>query len=89
MCDPKNNKRKQSGCAGNEPQRGTAMIPKPVYEFLPYFYVSVGIVAMLFLDSIMSFVSGLLMSVTGVLILWLRRNHRQSQLLIEEEWQPE
>lgn len=65
------------------------MIPKPVYEFLPYLYVCGGIAAMLLLDSVMSFVSGLLMSLTGVVILWLRRNHRQAQLVFEEEWQPE
>jgi len=66
------------------------MIPKPVYEFLPYFYVCGGIAAMLLLDSIMSFASGLLMSLTGVLVLWLRRNHRQSrQLFLEQEWQTE
>ncbi|MDR9435815.1 MAG: hypothetical protein RI563_02995 [Thiohalophilus sp.] len=66
------------------------MLPKPVYEVLPYFYVCGGIAAMLLLDSIMSFVCGLLMSVTGVLVLWLRRNHRQpARLLLEQEWQAE
>ncbi|MDZ7804237.1 hypothetical protein [Thiohalophilus sp.] len=66
------------------------MLPKPVYEVLPYFYVCGGIAAMLLLDSVMSFVCGLLMSVTGVLVLWLRRNHRQpARVLMEQGWQAE
>ncbi|MDZ7663252.1 hypothetical protein [Thiohalophilus sp.] len=67
------------------------MIPKPVYELLPYFYLCVGIAAMLLLEGgVMSFVSGLLMSITGVLVLWLRRNHRQAaRLFPDQEWQAE
>ena len=66
------------------------MIPKPVYELLPYFYLCVGIAAMLLLEGIMSFVSGLLMSITGVLVLWLRRNHRQSREgFLQQDWQAE
>ncbi|MFO8024632.1 hypothetical protein [Thiohalophilus sp.] len=66
------------------------MLPKPIYEILPYFYVCCGIAAMLLLDSLMSFVCGLLMSVTGVLVMWLRRNHRRpARLLLEQEWQTE
>lgn len=45
---------------------------------------------MLLLDSVISFGSGLLMSVTGVLVLWLRRNHRQpARLRLEQNWQAE
>lgn len=66
------------------------MIPKPIYEFLPYFYVCGGLAAMLLLDTFMSFASGLLMSVTGLLVLWLRRSHRRSQQpIFDEEWQTE
>lgn len=64
------------------------MIPKPVYELLPYFYLCVGIAAMLWLEGVMPFVSGLLMSMTGVLVLWLRCYHRQSsQLFAAQDWQ--
>lgn len=66
------------------------MLSKPVYEVLPYLYVGGGIAAMLLLDSVISFGSGLLMSVTGVLVLWLRRNHRQpARLRLEQNWQAE
>ncbi|MFP3873314.1 MAG: hypothetical protein ACLFQT_05290 [Thiohalophilus sp.] len=66
------------------------MIPKPLYELLPYFYLGVGFAAMLLLEGVMSFVSGLLMSMTGMLVLWLRRSHRQSSRLFQEqEWQAE
>lgn len=66
------------------------MIPKPIYELLPYFYLAAGIAAMLLVDSFMSFVSGLLMSVTAVLILLMRRNYRLSkQLFLQGQLQPE
>lgn len=65
------------------------MTPKPVYELLPYLYVCAGIGALLYLDTVMAFVSGLLMSITGVVVLWLRRNYRQAHLLIDKAWQPE
>lgn len=65
------------------------MTPKPVYELLPYLYVCAGIGALLYLDTVMAFVSGLLMSITGVVVLWLRRNYRQTQLVIDKAWQPE
>jgi len=66
------------------------MIPKPVYELLPYFYLCAGIAAMLLLEGVIPFVSGLLMSMTGVLVLWLRHHHRQSaRLFSEQEWQAE
>ncbi|TDY00046.1 hypothetical protein [Thiohalophilus thiocyanatoxydans] len=64
------------------------MIPKPVYELLPYFYLCVGVAAMLWLEGIMPFASGLLMSMTGVLVLWLRHHHRQSARLFPgQDWQ--
>ena len=66
------------------------MIPKPIYEILPYLYIAGGIAAMLLLDIFMSFISGLLMSVTGVLVLFLRRNYRVSQqAFLANDLQPE
>ncbi len=66
------------------------MIPKPIYELLPYFYLTGGIAAMLLVDSFTSFISGLLMSITAVLILLMRRNYRLSkQLFLRDQLQPE
>jgi hypothetical protein len=66
------------------------MIPKPIYELLPTFYVLCGITAMLVIESFMSFISGLLMGLSGVLIVFMRRNYRLSkQLFLKKELQPE
>lgn len=65
------------------------MTPRPVYESLPYLYICAGIGAMVYLDTVIAFTSGLLMSSTGVLILWLRRNYRQESMLHNQALQPE
>lgn len=54
-------------------------MPKPVYESLPVLYVIGGVAAISTVDSFMSFVSGILLGTSGVLILFLRRNHRRTQ----------
>ena len=54
-------------------------MPKPIYESLPILYVLGGIAAISTVDSFMSFISGVLLGSSGVLILVLRRNYRVSQ----------
>ena len=54
-------------------------MPKPVYESLPVLYVIGGVAAISTVDSFMSFVSGILLGTSGVLILFLRRNYRRTQ----------
>jgi len=61
------------------------IIPKPVYEALPALYIGGGIAAMTTVDSFMSFVSGILLGVSGVVVLFLRRNYRTFNK--EEQWQ--
>jgi len=61
------------------------MIPRPVYETLPVLYIAGGIAAMLTVDSFMSFVSGILLGVSGVVVLFLRRNYRTFSS--DEQWQ--
>jgi len=51
-------------------------MPKPVYESLPALYVVGGIAAISTVDSFMSFVSGILLGISGVLIMFMRRNYR-------------
>ena len=52
------------------------MIPKPIYEILPAIYVLGGILAMISVESLTSFISGLAMGIAGLLVLTMRRNHR-------------
>ena len=53
-------------------------MPKPIYESLPLLYVVGGVAAMSTVDSFMSFISGILLGASGVMIMFLRRNYRQS-----------
>lgn len=52
-------------------------MPKPVYEILPALYVIGGIAAITTVDSFMSFISGMLLGCSGVLILLMRRDYRR------------
>lgn len=52
------------------------LIPKPIYETLPTLYILGGVAAMTSVDSFMSYTCGLLMGVTGIVILFMRRNYR-------------
>jgi len=54
------------------------MIPKPIYEMLPVIYVVGGILAMISVQSMTSFISGLVMGISGLLVLTMRRNYRSS-----------
>lgn len=54
-------------------------IPKSIYETLPVLYVVGGVAAIATVDSFMSFISGILLGVSGVMILLLRRNYRSTE----------
>lgn len=51
-------------------------MPKPIYESLPTLYVVGGVAAIYTVDSFMSFVSGVLLGTSGVLIMFMRRSYR-------------
>ena len=55
------------------------ILPKPFYESIPVLYVTAGIAAISTVDSFMSFISGILLGGSGVVIMCLRRNHRVNQ----------
>lgn len=54
-------------------------MPKPIYEGLPVLYVVGGVAAISTVDSFMSFISGILLGISGVMIMILRRNYRNTQ----------
>ena len=56
-------------------------MPKPIYESLPIIYVIGGIAAISTVDSFMSFISGILLGCSGVMIMCLRRNYRHTEKL--------
>ncbi|MCK5721611.1 MAG: hypothetical protein KAI84_03680 [Gammaproteobacteria bacterium] len=55
-------------------------MPKPIYESLPILYVIGGVAAISTVDSFMSFISGILLGSSGIIIMFLRRNHRRSEI---------
>ncbi len=61
------------------------IIPRPVYELLPVLYVIAGIAAITTVDSIMSFVSGILLGISGIVVMVLRRNYRAAQKAYQQE----
>lgn len=54
-------------------------LPKFIYESYPVLYILGGIAAMLLVDSDVSFLSGLILGIGGVVILFMRRNYRLLQ----------
>lgn len=54
-------------------------MPKPIYEGLPVLYVVGGVAAISTVDSFMSFISGILLGSSGVMIMFLRRNYRHTE----------
>ena len=54
-------------------------MPKPIYEGLPVLYVVGGVAAISTVDSFMSFISGILLGSSGVMIMVLRRNYRRTE----------
>ncbi len=54
-------------------------MPKPIYESLPILYVIGGVAAMSTVDSFMSFISGILLGSSGIMIMFLRRDFRRTQ----------
>ena len=51
-------------------------LPKLIYEAYPALYILVGIAAMGMGHCIMAYCSGLLLGLSGTIILFLRRNYR-------------
>ena len=52
------------------------MIPKPIYEALPIIYGISSILTMIMLDSIFSYMSGVLMGTAGIMVFYMRRSYR-------------
>ena len=57
-------------------------LPKLVYEIYPWLYVLGGTTAITLSDKTMALASGLVLIVSGVVILFLRRNYRSTQQLL-------
>jgi hypothetical protein len=54
------------------------MLPRRLYELLPFLYISTGMVSVVLVDSTIVLISSMLLIITGVFIFLLRRNFRKS-----------
>ena len=54
------------------------MLPRQLYELLPYIYIVTGITCAVLIDSTIVLISSILLIVTGVFVLLMRRNFRRS-----------
>ena len=54
------------------------MLPRQLYELLPFFYILTGVVCAVLIDSTIVLISSMLLIVTGVFVLLMRRNFRKS-----------
>jgi type II secretory pathway component PulF len=54
------------------------MLPRKLYELLPYLYIVTGIVSTSLIDSTIVLISSILLIATGVFVLLMRRSYRKS-----------
>jgi hypothetical protein len=54
------------------------MLPHRLYELLPFIYISTGIVCSALIDSTIVLISSMLLIITGVFVLLMRRSFRKS-----------
>ena len=54
------------------------MLPRKLYELLPYLYIVTGIVSTSLIDSTIVLLSSILLIATGVSVLLMRRSYRKS-----------
>ncbi len=54
------------------------MLPRQLYELLPFIYIFTGILCAVLIDSTIVLISSLLLIVTGVFVLLMRRNFRKA-----------
>lgn len=54
------------------------MLPKTLYETLPFDYAIIGMLAMLLLDNQLALFSGLVLIITAIVVVSLRFYHRHT-----------
>ena len=55
------------------------MLPKVLYELLPYIYLSIGFGSGVTIGSTIVFIASVLLMATGILVLTTRITHRQAR----------
>ncbi len=57
--------------------RGEKMLPRMIYELLPFMYLSVGIGGGMAINSMIVFIASVLLMTTGILVLTMRISYRR------------
>jgi len=60
------------------------MIPKPLYELMPYGYMVLGLIGLISLENGWGKLSGVILIVTGVVVQQLRARHRARDQLFKK-----
>jgi hypothetical protein len=55
-------------------------LPEKFYELLPYLYTIGGVIAIIYTDTPIGYVSGSLLILTGGVIFLMRRDYRQGRI---------
>ena len=61
------------------------MLPKSIYESLPYAYVTCGVLTLVLLQTIARVIPGFMLISAGILILQMRFTYRQEQEYLDEQ----
>ena len=60
------------------------MIPKPIYELLPYTYMGIGLIALISIESTLGQICGLILIIIGIVIHQTRWSYRHRKLRLED-----
>ncbi len=63
------------------------MLPRRLYELLPFLYIFTGIVCAALIDSTIVLISSMLLIVTGIFVFLMRRSFRKSLIQSYEQHQ--
>ena len=63
------------------------MLPRLLYELLPLIYIATGILCAVLIDSTIVLISSMLLIVTGVFVIMMRRNFRRALHRRHEQYQ--
>ncbi len=62
------------------------MIPKAVYELLPYIYLSIALALILLIDDPVRFLPAAIFGICGLMVFIWRRQNRRELAEVENEW---
>lgn len=62
------------------------MLPKMLYELLPFLYLSVGVSGGVVINSTIVFIASVLLMATGILVITMRITHRREMRRMRQSY---